>query len=243
MTTPILEHDHTSQAIRKRLGEPKTASYLRDWVYGGIDGAITTFAIVAGVVGANLSPLVILILGFANLLADGFSMAAGNYSATKTEIDEYNQFREIEERHIDLVPEGEREELRQILREIGLDGSTLEDATTAISSNKEKWISLMLSQEYGLATAQRDPIRSALGTFCAFVICGFVPLVPFLFAIPNAFVVSIVATGLVFVLIGSLKAKWSVTAWWVSALETLAIGAIAAAVAYYVGKFLEGFVS
>ena len=74
MTMPVLEHEHTSDAIRDRLARPKTASYLRDWVYGGIDGAVTTFAIVAGVVGANFSPLVILILGFANLLADGLSL-------------------------------------------------------------------------------------------------------------------------------------------------------------------------
>ena len=225
------------------MARPKTASYLRDWVYGGIDGAVTTFAIVAGVVGANFSPLVILILGFANLLADGFSMAAGNYSATKTEADEYNQFREIEERHIRIAPDGEREELRQILQKMGLTGRTLEEATNAISSNEEKWIALMLAEEYGLPPVLRSPIRSALGTFIAFAICGFVPLVPFVLGLQNAFLASIVATAIVFALIGSLKSLWSVTAWWKSALETLLIGSIAAGVAYYTGQFLKSIVS
>ncbi len=240
---PALEHDHSVEAIRKRLAAPKTASYIRDWVYGGIDGAITTFAIVAGVVGANLSPLVILILGFANLLADGFSMAAGNYSATKTEIDDYNRYREIEERHIRLVPEGEREELRQILTDMGLEGETLDKATTAISSNKEKWIALMLAEEYGLPSILRSPIQSAIGTFLAFAICGFIPLLPFLLDLKDPFLASIIATGFVFALIGSLKSLWSVTSWWVSALETLLIGSIAATVAYYTGQFLKTLVS
>ena len=80
-----LEHSHDAEEIKKRLAEENKPNYVRDWVYGGIDGAVTTFAIVAGVVGAQLSSGIILILGLANLLADGFSMAASNYSGTKTE--------------------------------------------------------------------------------------------------------------------------------------------------------------
>ena len=61
-------------------------SYLGEFVYGAIDGAITTFAVVAGAAGANLSSTVVLILGFANLFADGFSMAASNYLSTKAKL-------------------------------------------------------------------------------------------------------------------------------------------------------------
>jgi hypothetical protein len=78
-----MEHEHSAQAIASRLSGAPAFSYLRDWVYGGIDGAVTTFAIVAGVVGAEMSNRVVLILGIANLVADGFSMAASNYSGTK----------------------------------------------------------------------------------------------------------------------------------------------------------------
>ena len=101
-----LEHDHSEDGIRVRLAEENRPNYVRDWVYGGIDGAVTTFAIVAGVVGAALSAKVILILGLANLIADGFSMAASNYSGTKTEVDDLERLREIERRHIALVPGG-----------------------------------------------------------------------------------------------------------------------------------------
>ncbi len=94
-----LDHGHEPHEIADRLRSGPSVSYLRDWVYGGIDGAVTTFAVVAGVLGANMSPRVILILGAANLLADGFSMAAANYSSTRTEIDEYEHIRQMEERH------------------------------------------------------------------------------------------------------------------------------------------------
>ena len=103
MISPRLEHDHTVDAISARLSEPPRVSYVRDWVYGGIDGAITTFAIVAGSMGANLGARTAIILGVANLLADGLSMAAGNYSATKSEADHYNQLAEVEAKHIDVL--------------------------------------------------------------------------------------------------------------------------------------------
>jgi len=111
-----MEHEHSIEAIQQRLSEGPRHNYLRDWIYGGIDGSVTTFAVVTGVIGAQLSPIVILIMGFANLLADGFSMAASNFLGTKAEHDDIRRVEAIEHRHIELTPEGEREEVRQILR-------------------------------------------------------------------------------------------------------------------------------
>jgi VIT1/CCC1 family predicted Fe2+/Mn2+ transporter len=65
----------------------KPKNYLPEFVYGGIDGTITTFAIVSGVVGASLNSSIILILGFANLFADGFSMAVSNYLSEESKED------------------------------------------------------------------------------------------------------------------------------------------------------------
>jgi VIT family len=66
-----MEHEHTREAIHRRLTAPPEQRYLRDWVYGGIDGTVTTFALVAWVTGAHLAPRIILILGGTNLIADG----------------------------------------------------------------------------------------------------------------------------------------------------------------------------
>ena len=121
-----MEHSHHPGEIRARLAEGPKTSYLSDWVYGGIDGAITTFAIVAGVVGAEMSTRVILILGAANIIADGFSMAASNYSGTKAELDDYRRHRAYEEEQVERIPEAERMEVREIYRSKGFEGQELE---------------------------------------------------------------------------------------------------------------------
>jgi VIT1/CCC1 family predicted Fe2+/Mn2+ transporter len=235
-----LEHDHSEDGIRARLAEDSRPNYLRDWVYGGIDGAVTTFAIVAGVVGAAFSTKVILILGLANLLADGFSMAASNYSGTKTEVDDMRRLREVERKHIRMAPDGERQEIRQILRNKGLDGAALEQAVHAITSNEETWLNTMLVEEYGVAPVIRDPLWSALATFAAFVLCGAVPLLAYLTPLDDPFTVSLVMTAAVFFAIGAAKSVWSLQPWWRSGIETLAIGMAAAGMAYAVGYLLRG---
>jgi vacuolar iron transporter family protein len=237
-----MEHEHSEQAIAKRLSGAPSFSYLRDWVYGGIDGAVTTFAIVAGVVGAQLSNRIVLILGIANLVADGFSMAASNYSGTKTEHEEKAHLRAIEERHIDAVPEGEREEIRQIFRGKGFQGRDLERAVDVITADRDRWVNTMLAEEYGLPKAVRSPLKAAASTFASFVLCGAVPLLPFLVGAPATFQLSVVMTALVFFLIGSTKSRWSPVSWWRSGTETLAIGLGAAALAFVVGYGLKGLV-
>jgi VIT1/CCC1 family predicted Fe2+/Mn2+ transporter len=237
-----MEHEHSRAAIRARLAAGPGQSYLRDWVYGGIDGAITTFAIVSGVVGAQLSPGVTIVLGGASLIADGLSMAAGNWLATQTEHEELRHAAEVEHRHIETVPEGEREEVREIFRRRGLEGEVLEHVVDAITADRDRWVRTMLSDEYGLPAQIRSPRRAAAATFVAFVGCGLVPLVPFALGLPDAFWLAAVTTGLVFTGIGALKSRWSPRPWWRSALESLTIGGGAAAVAYWLGAWLRELV-
>ncbi len=235
----MLEHEHDSASIRARLTEPARQSYLKDGVFGAIDGAVTTFAIVAGVVGANLSLKVIVALGIANVLGDGFSIAAGNYSGTKAELADARRLRAIEERHIQVVPEGERAELREILAQKGLSGEVLDAATDAIAENREAWIDMMLVEEYGLSPVDPHPLRAGIATFAAFLLAGMVPLLPYLIGAPSPFTLSIWATGITFFTVGAIKAKWSLTPWWRSGLETLAIGGSAAVIAYGVGTLFR----
>ena len=234
-----LEHDHTPASIAARLAEPVKPSYLRDWVLGGIDGAVTTFAIVAGVAGAGLSYTIVIILGVANLIADGISMAAGNYTGVKAENDDYKRLREMERRHIKHAPEGEKEEVRQIFVRKGFTGDTLDHAVDTIIADERRWIDFMLTEEFGAPKHERPPLPAALATFSAFVICGAVPLIPYILGAGGSFAIAAIATGIVFFTIGALKSKWSTTSWWVSGLETLAIGAAAAAAAFFIGDLLE----
>lgn len=225
-----LEHSHTQEGIRTRLAHGPRSNYLRDWIYGGIDGAVTTFAIVAGVVGADLSAAVLLLLGFANLLADGFAMAAGNYSGTKAERDEYQRVLDIERKHIALVPEGEREEIRQIFAAKGFSGDDLERIVVVITADRTLWAKTMAVEEYGLSPTPKSPAAAALNTFAAFIICGLVPLVTYLSA--GGLASCVVATSATFFGVGAIKSRWSPVTWWRSGSETLLIGMSAAAVAF-----------
>jgi vacuolar iron transporter family protein len=228
-----LEHSHTREAIRARLEGGPRSNYLRDWIYGGIDGAVTTFAIVAGVAGADLAVTVVLVLGFANLLADGFAMAASNYIGTKAERDDYDRVLGIEKRHIALAPDGEREEIRQIFAAKGFSGEDLERIVAVITSNRTLWAKTMAVEEYGLSPTQRSPVLAALSTFAAFIVCGLVPLVAYLSA--GGIVSCLLAAGATFFGVGAIKSRWSPVAWWRSGLETFLIGMSAAAVAFAVG--------
>jgi VIT1/CCC1 family predicted Fe2+/Mn2+ transporter len=237
-----LEHGHHPRDIAKRLKEGPRISYLRDWVYGGIDGTVTTFAVVAGVVGAELSTNALLILGAANLFADGFSMAAANYSGTKAEIEEYEQVRRMEERHVDIAPEGEREEIRQIFQAKGFEGEALDSAVEVITGQRERWIETMMTEEHGLPPINRSPAKAALMTFLAFLLCGSIPLLPFILGAPASIEASTLMTGATFFLIGSLRSRWSPAPWWRAGLETFFIGITAAAMAYLVGVTVAGLV-
>ncbi len=238
MAKAELEHEHSIEAIKKRVSQVEH-SYVRDWIYGGIDGTITTFAVVSGVTGAELSPMIVLILGFANLIADGFSMAASNFLGTRAEQDDYKNLETVERRHIKIAPEGEREEIRQIYIQKGFEGADLEKAVQLITSNDERWIKTMLTEEYGLPLQVRSPIKAAGSTFAAFIICGLLPLVPYLFTTNSSFMISALLTGIVFFLIGSVKSFWTNSSWQRSGFETFSIGALAAALAYFVGVLLK----
>ena len=228
-----LEHSHTKEEIRARLARDPGISYLRDWIYGGIDGVVTTFAVVASVVGADLSSKVVLILGLANLVADGFAMAAGNYSGTQAERDDYNRLLAVERKHIATVPDGEREEIRQIFGGKGFSGDNLEAIVDVITADESRWAKTMVVEEYGLAPTPKSPVVAAISTFAAFTLCGLVPLVTYLWV--GGLIPCVVATGVAFFVIGAIKSRWSLATWWLSGFGTFCIGMFAAALAFWVG--------
>ena len=242
MTSEIdLKRQHQPDAIRERLESPRS-SYVASGVLGAIDGLVTTFAIVAASVGGGLSETVIIVLGMANLLADGFSMAVGNYHATQSQVEQIDMARRVENDHIDRVPEGEREEVRMILTRKGLRGASLENAVAVITSDRRLWVDTMVAEEWGLPVLHPSPFREALATFGAFAVCGFLPLLPFLVMggdMQGPFVTSIVLTGLAFLAVGVLKGLVLESSPLRSGTLTLLTGAIAAGLAYGVGALLR----
>jgi VIT1/CCC1 family predicted Fe2+/Mn2+ transporter len=244
-TATSLAADHTPRAVRRRLGRQPSPSYLHDFIYGAVDGAVTTFAVVAGVAGADLDERVVIVLGGANLLADGFSMAASNFLGSRAERQRRERARRQEQTHIDLVPDGEREEIRQIYAAKGFSGDDLERVVDVITSDRRLWTETMMREELGFGSTEPDEYRAALSTLAAFVTVGFLPLLVYVFnllgawTVPQPFLWSAVLTGVAFVVVGGMKARFTDQSWWRSALETLTVGGLAAAMAYLAGTVLE----
>ena len=239
-----LEKLHHPDAISERLDAGSGNSYLADAVLGAIDGTVTTFAVVAGAMGAGFSTVVVIILGFANLFADGFSMAVSNYQATRSNLDQLKKARKHEAMHIDLVPEGEREEIRQIFSRKGFEGEVLEKIVEKITSNKELWIDTMVTEELGMPLNPPQPVPAALATFIAFFVAGLVPLTPYLFVQNSGtrvFVISAIMTAMTFFLIGVAKGKVLQLSLLRSGLETLLVGGAAASLAFIVGVVLRAW--
>jgi VIT1/CCC1 family predicted Fe2+/Mn2+ transporter len=235
-----LHAQHTPEAIAARLAAATDHSYAGDAVLGAIDGTVTTFAIVAGATGAGLQPGIALVLGLANVLADGFSMAVSNYLRAKADLQVVEHARQVEESHIERIPDGEREEIRQIFVRKGFEGDLLDAAVDVITRDRRRWVDTMLMEELGLRLDPPRPLRAALTTFFAFLVAGLLPLAPLLAS--HAFLGSAMATAATFFGIGVVKGVTLRTGWLRGGIETLFIGGCAAVLAYAVGHATRGLV-
>ena len=230
-----------------KINKIKTLKWhFEDFIYGSIDGAVTTFAIVAGVIGAGLSPGIVLILGFANLFADGFAMAAANYQATKAKREFIEMKQKQEEWEIDHLREQEKDEIRSIYRKKGFGGELLEDIVRVITSRRKVWVDTMMREELGLIKDDKNPVDSSVSTFVGFNLIGLIPLFPFIVFLifgfeitSNVFFYSIISVIVAFFLVGMIKG-WIVKKSMIqSGINTIIIGSIAASVAYLIGYSLH----
>ncbi len=202
----------------------------------------------AGSVGAGLDSAIIIVLGFANLLADGFAMSVGAYLSSKSNKDNYQKYRQIEYQEIKDTPEDEREEVRQIYRAKGFSGDLLEQVVQVITSDKDRWVNDMMREELEMFDEDKSPIAIGAVTYISFIFIGLIPLIIYVVDLfyplnENLFLISSILTALGFLIIGLFKAHVNHTFYWKGMLETLLLGGIAAVVAYYVGDLLQSLVT
>ncbi len=246
------QQDHEAS---RRAHQPGTSAeehrqehgkYIKSMVYGGLDGIITTFAVVAGVAGASLSAGIVLILGFANLIADGLSMAIGDYLSTKAE-NEYNRSeRNREQWEVDHYPQGEKQEMIELYMEKGLSEADAQTVVDIIAKDKRVWVDIMMVEELGIIESDESPAKNAVATFLAFAFFGFVPLAAFVISqftpvLRNgAFLIACLLTALTLFALGALKVLITGKNWLWSGLETFFVGGVTAAAAYGIGYLLSG---
>ena len=236
--------------LKKALEKHKAADvhghalgpYVQDIVYGGIDGIVTTFAVVAVSAGASLTNTVVIVVGLANLFADASSMGIGAFLSLRSERDQYRRLRKEEEQEIADDPEVEREEIREAYEAKGFKGKDLDRAVDIITSNKEVWIDTMMMEEHGHKEDEDDkPSIHGTITFWSFMVFGVIPLIPYLFNVAGAdsFRVAVYSTGLALVVLGLTRSYITRENLLRGPLEILVLGSLAAVVAYYVGYFLR----
>ena len=224
----------------------KISFYLKDVIYGSNDGLVTTFAVIAGVAGAELNPVIIIFLGLASLLADGFSMAASSFLAARSEGDVFRRERDVEHWEVANKPETEEKEIRDILVKKGYSGEDLNQLTTLIIKNKKFWVDFMMHEELGLTPiGKTEPLRGATATFLSFILIGFVPIAPFFFHIADgglAFIISALVAAIMFFSVGALRTIFTHRRWYLSGIEMFFVGGLAAFIAYGVGFLIRAWI-
>lgn len=225
-------------------------TYVKEIVYGGADGIVTTFAVVAGFAGATngnemmmaLPITVVLLFGLANLFADAASMALGNFMSVRADHDLYKSERNKEKNEIRANPDIE---LRETVDIFILRGFTEKQATQLANiykENESSWIDFMMNHELKMDDPiNENPIYTSLATFFSFISFGFVPLVPYVFfrTSHNHFFLSIAYTFIALILLGILRWKVTGVSWYRAIGEIVLLGGTAAAIAYIVGTFFR----
>lgn len=219
-----------------------SGEYIGDLVYGANDGLVTTFAVVAGAIGAALSSNIILILGFANLVADGLSMGIGNYLSIKSETEYQKGQRKKEEWEIENLRPIEEAEIKHIYQKKGFEGEDLVRAVKIVTGNKKIWVDDMMKEELGIIEEKLgNPLKHGLATFIAFSLAGAIPLLPFVLHFPSNLAIntSIFLTAVTLFMIGALRTLITPKKWYLAGVEILLVGGLAALAAFVTGDIIE----
>ena len=238
MTTALEKHKRAEHKIGR------VAEFLKQIVYGGNDGIVTTFAVVAGFAGAGaegvaqIGGIAVLLFGIANLLADATAMGLGEFLSARSEQDVYRATRAKELYEIKNNPAMERAETLEILEGQGMSPDDARAMTEIMKRNPEFMADFMMTYEIGMTDpTEESAAMNGLATFTSFIVFGIVPLFPYFILEPvsSTFTVSIWATFGALVALGLLR--WRVTneTMFRCVGETVLVGGICAIVAYAVG--------
>lgn len=233
---------HSDEIDHHNTEDPhQQASALSDIILGGQDGLVNVLGVILGVAAATGDTYVIMVAGLAATFAESVSMAAVAYTSTLADADYYESEREREYRHIQEVPNLEKEEIRAIYRAKGFSEDLLERIVDTITASPDVWVAVMMSEELQLQPVdRRTAFRSAIIVGIAAIIGSLIPLVPFMFAsISTAILIAIGLSALVLFFVGALKARMTVGHPGKSGLEMAVIGTVSALIGYAVGALLR----
>ncbi|ARD70042.2 VIT family protein (plasmid) [Aminobacter sp. MSH1] len=249
----LLHDDPLHQSFPETDRRSRISSYFKEVIYGGTDGIITTFAVAAGFSGAalttetttQLSFLVVLLFGLANLFADGVSMGLSNFLSVRSEKDLYQQARARQTNAIRTKPDATMQRTLAVLEDKGYSTEDAHTLTRLLGKNETYWVDFLMNHHLSMSDPRgENPLSTGLATFVSFLVFGTIPLLPFMLADQSAparivFYYSILGTFAALVLLGILKWRVVGNALWLALLEVVLVGAAAASVAFFVGSLFS----
>lgn len=239
---------HDAAALEHTEEHKKSGEHIKSVIFGGMDGIITTFAVVSGATGGGLGIDVILILGFSNIIADALSMGVGDALSTKAENEFIMKERDREKWELENLPESEKAEMYAIFEEKGISPEDSRNIVDTMAKYPEFFVDAMMHYELEVDVPGEDdnPWIDGGITFLSFIVFGIVPLLGYLifYSVPGLgtqelFVIACCLTAITLFVLGAIKTKVTAQAWWLGGLEIFSLGSITAAFAYLIGWGVE----
>jgi len=245
-------HDDKKNVVKDEEWHQSEGGLLKPVIFGGMDGILTSFAIVAGAAGGGLSPQVVLVLGFSNIFADALSMGVGEFLSSKAENEWILSERQREEWEMDNYPEGEVSEMIEIFEEKGMTKADAKVVVETMAKYKDFFVDVMMLHELELMVPDKNHVQESMKEgvimFCSFAAFGAMPLLGYVIipvSFPDLdeqvlFKAACAVTGLMLFFLGSLKSKVSASNWFYSGCETLLLGGTCATTAFTIGRWVNG---
>ena len=236
-------HARELSEIMGREGEPwhtgGAGGMLRSVVYGFNDGLTANFGLVAGVVGADVAPQIVIISGVAGAIADALSMGSSGYLAAKSEAEVQAHQIEMERHEMKLMPELEEEELALIYEAKGLPADRARETARAMMQDPAQALNAMVREELNIHPAELAPLKDGIVTGSATAVGAFIPILPFLM-MPHARAVwvSLTVSMLAHFAIGAARSLFTGRGVWASGRDMFIVGFGVAAVGYVIGEMI-----
>jgi predicted membrane protein (TIGR00267 family) len=238
------ERNELRRRIKEREMHRLERMKMRELILGGQDGLVNVLGVVLAVASASKDSKLVIIAGVAALFAESISMLAVSYTSSKAANEVYESELKKENEEVDELPELERQEVWDIFYEKGLRGNILEKAVDKITSDRKRWIDVMMKDELKLfPSGQENPVKDALIVGLSAIVGSIIPLIPFfLFPVSTAILWSVILSAAALFIAGAVKAELTVGKWWASGLELALIGMLAAIISYAIGAMVGAVV-
>ncbi|MEZ0067630.1 VIT1/CCC1 family predicted Fe2+/Mn2+ transporter [Streptacidiphilus sp. MAP12-20] len=232
-TAEAYKHDHRDV----------NGGWLRPAVFGAMDGLVSNFALMSGVVGGSASHGVVVLTGLAGLAAGACSMAAGEYTSVASQRELVQAELEIERLELKRNPREELAELAQVYVNRGVEPRLAFEVAQQLTADPERALEVHAREEMGIDPHDLpSPLVAAVSSFTAFALGALLPLLPYLLG-ATSLIPAVILSVLGLFLCGAVVSKVTARSWWFSGLRQLTLGAAAAGVTFLLGQLIGGHIA